>query len=83
MSGFSGRIFLDGCPGNINQHASKVDVDALVLLVEAGSNIERPGRSEQNIGPAEVDSAVKKCILVEVFSGVSTLIHRNSVFFVI
>ena len=76
-------MLLDGCPGNINRHASKVDVDELVLLVEARSDIEGPGRSEQNIGAAEVDSAVKKCILVEIFSGVSTLIHRKSVFLVI
>ena len=85
MNGFRGKVFCDGnwCPGNINWHASEVDVDEFVLLVEVRSNVEGPGRSERNIGAAEVGTAVEKYILVKIFSGVSTLIHRKSVFLVI
>ena len=85
MNRFSGKVFLDGncCPGNKIRLVSEIDIDELVVLVEIWGNVEDRGRIERDIGAAGVDSAVKKNILIEIISGVSTLKHRKYVFSVI
>ena len=80
------KEFLDGkcCPGNKFWPASVIDVGEFVLLVEIWGDVEDRGRIERDIGAAGVDSAGKiRNILIEIGSGVSTLIHRKCVFFVI
>ena len=86
MNRFSGKVFLDGncCPGNEIRPVSEINVDELVVLVEIWGNVEDLGRIERDIGAAGVDLAVRiRNILIEISSGVSALIHRKCVFFVI